>query len=417
MFQVCVAFLLASLLTLTHAPVAQAAAWRSDATTSQFKSWYPQYGFVFERALHENCADQYAAYLTAIKNDSTIDWYGGGDKPSALTQPVIQCILNQTTDYIKSAMSSAQVLLGLTPTILAVLGSSTEELSLLSVIARRPFLALLLSLASPSVFVSRAFEYNDPVSMLQDRPGRLKQPNPRGWMRMVIVVLEYACAITAMGNVAVLNWQLGVGTVCGIWPDNVIAPMLWGVLVVLVHIVGAFIMRLQARRTTVEYPGAISKDGPVGVKDWLKSSPDRIWTLTQTEFKPSASQEDIYITAFPERRWFVVLSWMLSTCVIVHVIFGTLVLSSLYFIGPRDALSVVGRYMSSVLVCRIICMYEISGLREQCKQIVLTYEKPNEKGSYDFEGAGFPHQARTMGDRVSVVSDWIDQNLMDKTQE
>jgi hypothetical protein len=69
------------------------------------------------------------------------------------------------------------------------------------------------------------------------------------------------------------------------------------------------------------------------------------------------------------------LSWVLSVYVIVHVVYGMLVLSSLYFIGPRDALGVVGRYMASVLVCRVIVMYEIAGLRERCQGIVLNYEK------------------------------------------
>lgn len=82
-------------------------------------------------------------------------------------------------------------------------------------------------------------------------------------------------------------------------------------------------------------------------------------------------------------RLLVFLSWALSICVIVHVTYETLVLLSLYFIGPRDAVGVVGRYMASVLVCRIIVMYEIAGLREQCQEIVLKYDKEEDREVYD----------------------------------
>lgn len=93
--------LLVTILVLVQP--AFASSWKSDATTSQFKDWYPQYGFVFERAMNQNCTDQYNSYSTRVKNTSMIDWYGGGDVPSALTQPVILCILDSTSDYIKSA--------------------------------------------------------------------------------------------------------------------------------------------------------------------------------------------------------------------------------------------------------------------------------------------------------------------------
>lgn len=93
--------LLVALLIFTQPTLA--ARWKSDATTSQFKNWYPQYGFVFDRAVKQECTSQYNNYTTKVKDTSEIDWYGGGDIPSALTQPVILCILNSTTDYIKSS--------------------------------------------------------------------------------------------------------------------------------------------------------------------------------------------------------------------------------------------------------------------------------------------------------------------------
>ena len=80
--------------------------WKSDIATSQFKHWFPQYGFIFDRAAKENCVEEYENYLTKVKDSDKIDWFGGGDRPNALTQPVVLCILDNTTDYIKSSSQS-----------------------------------------------------------------------------------------------------------------------------------------------------------------------------------------------------------------------------------------------------------------------------------------------------------------------
>lgn len=278
-------------------------------------------------------------------------------------------------------VSSAQVLLGVTPTILAVLGASASELSMVSVVAQRPLLSLLLALGSPSVFVSRAFEHSDPVELLRDRKGRLRQSHLRtGPRRRIAAGAQYAAALAAVANVAELDWELGIKTVCSFWPDNVIAPILWGLLVIPAHVGGGIVLRLQIRRTHQTTLGSLQRTGP---GRWLAGWRRRTRAILGTEFRPAASQGDVYITAFRERRLLVVLSWLLSICVILHVIYGTLVLSSLYFIGTRDAVYVVGRFMASVLACRIIVMYEIAGLRERCQGIVLKYDKPEEREEHD----------------------------------
>ncbi|KAI1344303.1 hypothetical protein F5Y15DRAFT_366118 [Xylariaceae sp. FL0016] len=256
-------------------------------------------------------------------------------------------------------MSSAQVLLGLTPTILAVLGPSTDELSVLTVVAQRPGLATLLALGSPSVHMGRAFEHRDPLSQLRERKGRLRQWKPQGWKRWVFAGLQYALAWAAVANIATLNWQLGLKTVCAFWSETIVAPLIWGVLAVPIHILGTLIFRLQVRRVHKN-----EQAERINFKRWLYGTLGRAKRLFWTEPMPSASQEDLYVMVFEERRLLVSLMWMLSPCIIAHIIFGTLLLSSLTFIGPRDAIAVVGRYMSSVLVCRALLMHEIAGLRE-----------------------------------------------------
>ena len=151
-------------------------------------------------------------------------------------------------------VSSAQVLLGVTPTILAVLGASASELSMVSVVAQRPFLSLLLALGSPSVFVSRAFELGDPAELLRDRKGRLRPDHLRSpARRRLVAAAQYVAAAGAVANVAELDWELGIKTVCTFWPDNVIGPNPLGPA-----------RRPRARRRRLRPAPADPADGPDG---------------------------------------------------------------------------------------------------------------------------------------------------------
>jgi hypothetical protein len=185
----------------------------SAALTSQFQAFYPQHGPKYEYILHHNCSQQFANYLTGRPQDFEIDWLGGGSPISVLVQPVVTCLLDNVSEYIKAASSSAQVLLGVTPPILATLGASTDELAMLNVIDRRPLLALLVSFGSPSVYMDRVFDFRQPEKMLQRSRGRYHPYRPgSSFKRWALAALQYAFALGAVANIAVLNWQLGVGT-------------------------------------------------------------------------------------------------------------------------------------------------------------------------------------------------------------
>lgn len=54
----------------------------------------------------------------------------------------------------------------------------------------------------------------------------------------------------------------------------------------------------------------------------LRESWGRAWGLWEAEFRPAASQGNVFVTVFQERRLLVVLSWVLSVYVIVHVVYG-----------------------------------------------------------------------------------------------
>ena len=45
----------------------------SSGTTSQFQTWYRQYGDVFRDILANNCTAEYSSYLKGVKDSEKID--------------------------------------------------------------------------------------------------------------------------------------------------------------------------------------------------------------------------------------------------------------------------------------------------------------------------------------------------------
>jgi len=122
-----------------------------------FEEFYPRDEEELTAIMANNCSSTFHQYL----NTPYTSIFG----PVHACSQVISCLLSNSSEATKANMASANVLLGLIPTILALLGSTTPELSLLS--SRRPFLAFLLSIGSPVVNPVRAFMYHDPVVALQ----------------------------------------------------------------------------------------------------------------------------------------------------------------------------------------------------------------------------------------------------------
>ncbi|KAL2205791.1 hypothetical protein CC79DRAFT_1369243 [Sarocladium strictum] len=182
---------------------------KSSAINWQFKKWYLQYEDSFSSILHDTCQEPYQIYLSRLVNKTRIDWRGGADDKIALQQPVLECMLAHTSEYIKTSMASAQVLLGLTPTILAFMSPSAQEIALLSNIAERPVLGFMLSLCSPTTHLARLFEYTDPVKLLEDTMGRYKQRRS-GRFGCWISTAQYAFASLAMVNLGFLYHELSV---------------------------------------------------------------------------------------------------------------------------------------------------------------------------------------------------------------
>ena len=311
----------------------------------QFRTWYPEFRSIFNNTLHNHCRREYDTYLYAEKNVSHVDSLTGGEWTNQLAQPVVNCILEHISEFIKTNMASAQVLLGLTPSMLAVLGPSTEETALLCVIGRRPALAMLVAAGSPAVFPMRSFDNRDPLGIIKERQGRLRPPATNPSKARVIFAIEYVVVIAAIANVATLSKALGYQVVCNFAPHLTYLVLLWAYLILIIHGSGAIALSLRAHVS-------------------IDKAKRTAYHCLRIQFTPFEEQRPIRTVVVPETYWFTFFSWFTAIFTVCHVIYGTLTFSSMLFISVRDSITVITRYLASVLCCRIVLMYELAMLRD-----------------------------------------------------
>jgi hypothetical protein len=352
--------LLSFLLAATSAQIAEGV----DRDRGQFNIWFEQYASAFKKIRIENCSSQYEIYLYGKKTNITADWPTGGDQHNLFVQPLINCMLTATSPYILWQMQTAQIILGLTPPALAILGASSDELALLGVIGERNLLTLLLMAATPSVYTSRAFDYQDHRDILRGHEDRYRVYVGKK-RRAVIVGLEYFFGLLSLANTAILSWELGQRTVCSIAPEVWFLPFLWWLSGVVVHIVGLCFFRLRVMRDlgfkdTVD----LEKNADVHGWRWVIYTARRL-LLKEIGLFSGEKPTPTYIKWVGERKVYIVGSWLHSIFTVMHIIFGTLVFSGLNFVGPRDALEILGRYMGSIILCRVVLMYELAVIRNR----------------------------------------------------
>lgn len=141
-----------------------------------------------------NCTSQFNNYI----NESLPDPPNAGHQ---VAWGLIDRILQNMQEVAKVELAISAMLLALLPTALALIGPGQVETGLLSV--RRPLLALLLEVGTPSPNPSRSNIYATPVEALGSRTGV-------EWLsfldrfplaaRAALAVVEYAVAMTAAGN-------------------------------------------------------------------------------------------------------------------------------------------------------------------------------------------------------------------------
>lgn len=311
---------------------------------ARFQDWFPYFRNQFRSISTGICNATLSAYLDDHLNLNTRTCYLH-----------IDCILDHTRESTKAHLSSSVVILGLTPTILSSLGTSLSEASLLS--SRRPILALLCSLGAPSLNSTRFLDMEDPIESLTDRNGRLiVDPVPSLWAA-VISAIEYLLAAAAVANVVQTSYDLGNKTIVT-WKCNVsFLPLMWTLAPGLIHLLAVLPFHLSAAGRTMR-----SVDmGSIKESERKRYAVVRWWKReTQISANRPRPPVETVPTMRSTARTFGTIAQLLS---LIHLIFGTLVFSSLLFISVIDSLPVIVQYAVSAFIFRSIVMFELAGMK------------------------------------------------------
>lgn len=284
-------------------------------------------------------------------------------------QQVYDCLSEGLLPNEASNFQSAEVLLGLAPTLLSTLAPSLGEISLVS--TRRRFLALLLAVANPSIYVSRLLVYNDPREYLKHSHSTTSFTdallNLTGRAAAAVSLLQYVLAAGAVVNVVQLSWRLGSRTVIA-WKCNTsYLPFVWTIMPLAVHLVAAvgWHMSTPVRRI---YHGSCTAnhtaESPNPRSRFQQLCAQEFYLPSQFEhldfFTPTANTQHL-VVGWDKLAIF--LNELAGFGSFLHLLFGTTVFSSLMFIGVLDAFQVIARYVASGLVCRIIVNWELAAMR------------------------------------------------------
>ena len=237
-----------------------------------------------------------------------------------LCADVLDCILEHTTESIKRNMAGGIVALGLMPTILTFLGSSTTETALLS--RRRPLLSLLIACGSPAVNPLPTFAYQDPAAGLKAREGRLLPhflSTLSPFQAAIIVLAEYLLVLAAIANVITASHYAGLWTINTIACTNTYLLLLRVVLTVFLHFGGILALTLRAET----------------IRDTRSRQSIRARFTEQMRYEttPCVSHNKLVLKPKDESYFFVFMSWFTSIGTVTHLLYGTVAFSSLAFIG------------------------------------------------------------------------------------
>lgn len=301
----------------------------------QFKHWYPTISRYMEDNLQGPCKQN----LTNYYNTS----YHYPDCQQCRGQALINCLITSLDPVTQASMGSASVLLGLLPTILSYVGPSYVEVGLLA--QRRLLLALLVAAGSPAVSPIRTIDYQNPKQLLELNPGSIAEFEPTGGFEIVVSALEYTVVFAAIANLIVVTWQLCIRTICNFGTNIIWFPVLWPAFAVLIHIVAMIAVRSKVRFRDKTEPAK----RPSRIRQELSLCLNHPRTVLKTQ---------------EESPWFLATAWIVSTGTVLHIILGTLVFSSLLFLLTKDAITVAVQYIASTLVCKMVLVYELAGLRK-----------------------------------------------------
>ena len=297
-----------------------------------FEQWFPHSSSLLKTVVLQNCTIPLQNYQNATNS--------AFDLKQHLCKNLYNCISNSLDPIELSAYQASNVLLGLTPTALSLMGNSIAEISLLS--SSRPMLSCLLAFAAPTIRPFPSLHYHNPLKMLKVRQDRVEYPYFKTSVQVVISVAQYVVVAAAVINVTLLAHDLSTKSI--FVPSCVASfhPYLWTFATGLIHISGVCTFATRVRIRHHDW----------NLRGWLRQ-----------EVKLCAAHRSVEYELKGESWHSQVFGWIAATATVVHLIYGTLVLSSSTFIDTDDAVVIIFRYLLSTGVARIVLMLELGGLQ------------------------------------------------------
>lgn len=292
----------------------------------KFQHWFPYYEYHWS-AVAKSCTSQMTDYRTDNRTSCI--------SPCAC---VVDCLLNNTTESIKTNIAAAQILLGLTPQILIFAGPSLGDIAVLS--TYRPGLAAFLALGFPAMSLSSLFSTID-VDYILRRPVTRTGRAYHGWLskqsrlvKSAMSWLLYAVAAGAIVNNGYTSIYTDLRTVSGWRCGAVYMPLSWSLSGVIPAGVAMIAIRTRRAGTTTMTNILSLRDVPG-------------WILSDTVDGPATE----------------IVFWLATFLTVLQMIYGIVVFSSLLFVSFLDACPILLRYGISASICHLLLLVELSAMR------------------------------------------------------
>ncbi|KAH7114218.1 hypothetical protein B0J11DRAFT_572277 [Dendryphion nanum] len=200
---------------------------------------------------------------------------------------------------------------------------------------------------------------------------------PHFGIKAAISFVEYGAAAVAAVSSLYRAYQLAYWRVCLVTTlagtfgntHETFAPLLWVVLPILIHIIGAVTIYIgrQKEPKVLDFQTTLQSCWSLKIFVYLR-------TQLIHEFTPSVFRTDVDPADHPLykpkpkqrskiRYWTFLLNYLIKLCVCFHAIYGTIVLSSILFLSLFDTIEVIGYYLGATVLCHLILGFEIYGMR------------------------------------------------------
>lgn len=272
------------------------------------------------------------------------------------------CIMETISERTKASFAGTGVLLGLAPTTLSVLGPSAAEIALLSL--HRPLLSVFLSLGAPAIYPGRFLLWDNPIRAHAPHTGAFVVRRFSKLWAIVISISQYLIGIAAGANIFQAAYRIGLRSVSSWSCETSYWPIVWILLSLVVHSTASLSLRTSVKRKNLYIitpndhkfadPGENGERWKQGgllpnIIDEFTLSSNRKWQVS-----------DLFTVRLNPIA--VGLQYLGAFLSVAHLVFGTLLFSSLFFISVHEAVGLIVRFVASATACRIILQFEVGGM-------------------------------------------------------